>query len=88
MEGGVNENEHVLVKVSIKVIQSIYDFERIMLFKWSRKSYLASIQVTHRRKTIIFHSVDNYWYNVYFFHLNNCMFLFVTSAQDRIIKVL
>lgn len=46
----VNENEHVLVKVSKKVILSIYDFERIMLFKCSRKSYLASIQVTGEKQ--------------------------------------
>ena len=57
------------------------------LFKWWREDYLASIQVTHRGKAIVFPIADNYCYNVYFFPLNNCMFPLVTSAQDRIINV-
>lgn len=56
-------------------------------FKWCREDYLASTPFTHRGKAIAFHIVDNYWYNVYFFPLNNCIFPFVTSAQDRLIKV-
>lgn len=61
--------------------------EQFTLLKWCREDYLATTQATHRGKAIVFHGVDNYWYNVYFFLFNNGMFPFVTTAQDRIIKV-